>query len=226
MHAIRTLWASLRSSKGYTLDQTILIIAIIAILVTLIILTVGWNLINKASGTRLASQLGNVEDAMGNFYGDLKQWPVATTSNPVNDAVTLAGLNASSSGNTKNYIAGLATTATGVTHNLNTSTAANRRVTIGQVTGGTNSWVSASSSNIYEVVTFQSVYGSDFLEADRAIDSGDGGDKGRVRAIANAGATAPTATTGCYQTSALPTFIAAPTASTLYDVCYLANNVQ
>ena len=214
-----TIAQTLRANRGYTLDQTILIIAIIAILVTLIILTVGWNLINRASGTRLASQLGNVQDALGNYYGDLRQWPKGTTSNPTKDAAALAGYGDANS-STKNYIAGLNASASGVTHNPNSQS--NRRVLVSQVTGSSTAWTGPAGT-VYEVVEFQNVAGSDFTAADNSIDSGDGGAAGSVRAIA-AGGSAPTATTGCFATA--PTFISATTANTYYDICYRANNVQ
>lgn len=215
MNALRTLWKSLRSTKGYTLDQTILIIAIIAILVTLIILTVGWNLINKASGTRLAQQLGNVEDAVGNYYGDNRAWPKSNTAtSPMDDALSLAGINDANS-STKNYIGGLGNATSYIYHNLSNIAQANRRVALYQVA---NPW--GVTGGTYMIVQFQGVNYSDFLEADKAIDSSDGGNAGRVRAIAVTTA-APTATTGCFSTSAL-----SAVSTTTVDVCYKANNVS
>jgi type II secretory pathway pseudopilin PulG len=216
---LKQMLKMVRSSKGYTLDQTILIIAIIAILVTLIILTVGWSLINRASGTRLASQLGNVQDALGNYYGDVKQWPQGTVSSPTLDAAALAGFNDKNS-STKNYIAGLTTSAAGVTHNLNSQS--NRNVLLSQVAGSATAWTGPAGTT-YEVVEFQNVAGSDFTNADNAIDSGDGGSAGSVRAIAAAGS-APAAGAGCF--AATPTFVSSTAANTYYDICYRANNVQ
>jgi type II secretory pathway pseudopilin PulG len=216
---LKQMLKMVRSSKGYTLDQTILIIAIIAILVTLIILTVGWSLINRASGTRLASQIGNVQDALGNYYGDVKQWPKSTTDDPAHTAAALAGFN-DSNGSTKNYIAGLTTAASGVSHNLNSQTY--RAVSIYQVPGSATAWTGPAGTT-YEVVEFQNVAGSDFTNADNAIDSGDGGQAGSLRIIAATG-TAPATTGGCF--AAAPTFISPTVANTYYDVCYRANNVQ
>jgi Tfp pilus assembly protein PilE len=75
MRYLNNLSQRLRRADGYTIDQTILIVAIIAILVTIIILTVGWNIINKASGTKLAAQFKQIEDANGQFYAQHRTWP-------------------------------------------------------------------------------------------------------------------------------------------------------
>ena len=61
-------------TAGYTLDQTILIVAIIAILITLIVATIGWALLNRAGGTKLAAQLKQIEDANGLFFSSYNQW--------------------------------------------------------------------------------------------------------------------------------------------------------
>lgn len=77
-----------RKALGYTIDQTILVVAVIAILITLIIASVGWDLITRAGGTKLASYLKQVEDAHGNFYGIHSMWvDVALDS----DGTTVSG---------------------------------------------------------------------------------------------------------------------------------------
>jgi type II secretory pathway pseudopilin PulG len=63
------------SRQGYTIDQTILIVAIIAILITLVIVTIGWTLLNRTSGTKLASQLGQINDAVAQFYDTNRTFP-------------------------------------------------------------------------------------------------------------------------------------------------------
>lgn len=78
---LKKLWAS---RQGYTIDQTILIVAIIAILITLIIVTIGWTLLNRTSGTKLASQLGQVDDAIAQYYDANKTFP--TTANQLQGA--------------------------------------------------------------------------------------------------------------------------------------------
>jgi hypothetical protein len=60
---------------GYTIDQTILIVAVIAILVTMIIGSVGWDLLSRAGGTKLSSHLRQFETANGQFYAKHSLWP-------------------------------------------------------------------------------------------------------------------------------------------------------
>ncbi len=62
-------------NAGYTIDQTILIIAIIAILITIIIATVGWDLLQRAGGAKVASHLRQIEGAIGEFYSRHQLWP-------------------------------------------------------------------------------------------------------------------------------------------------------
>ncbi len=215
----RILKKNLLAQPGYTLDQTILIIAIIAILITLIILTVGWSFINRASGTRLANQLGDMKDAVSGYFGQHKQWPAGIVSNPTNDAAALAGYN-DKNGNTKNYLVGLLSSASGVTHNLNLMP--NRNVLLSQVNGSASNWPGPTGS-VYEVVEFQNISGSDFTAADAVIDTGDGGAQGKIRVIAAAGS-APAAGGGCFASS--PSFVSSTTDNSYYDVCYASNNAQ
>jgi hypothetical protein len=77
-----------RKTLGYTIDQTILVVAIIAILITLIIASVGWDLITRAGGTKLASNLKQVEDAHGSFYGIHGMW--VDTALATDDALWVA----------------------------------------------------------------------------------------------------------------------------------------
>lgn len=66
-----------KRNAGYTLDQTILIVAIIAILITLIVATIGWELLNRAGGTKLAAQFKQIEDSNGLFFANHGVWPHA-----------------------------------------------------------------------------------------------------------------------------------------------------
>ena len=63
-----------RGIAGYTIDQTILIVAIIAILITLIIASVGWDLLNRTGGTKAASHMRQMEEAAGAFYARNGMW--------------------------------------------------------------------------------------------------------------------------------------------------------
>ncbi len=60
---------------GYTIDQTILIVSVIAVLVTMIIGSVGWDLLTRAGATKLVSHLRQIEQANGQFYAAHGVWP-------------------------------------------------------------------------------------------------------------------------------------------------------
>ncbi len=70
-----SLKSNMKKAAGYTIDQTILIVAVIAVLITLIIASVGWDLLNRTSGTKLASYLKQIEEANGAFYARQGVWP-------------------------------------------------------------------------------------------------------------------------------------------------------
>lgn len=69
---LKRLWAS---RQGYTIDQTILIVAIIAILITLIITTIGWTLLTRTTGNKLASYMTQMDTAINSFYNDNRRFP-------------------------------------------------------------------------------------------------------------------------------------------------------
>lgn len=91
-----TIKQYMNKAAGYTIDQTILIVAVIAILITLIIASVGWDLLNRTSGTKLASYLKQIEEANGGFYARQGVWPhvavadVGTSTPQTNIAVLAA----------------------------------------------------------------------------------------------------------------------------------------
>lgn len=70
---------TLRRQAGYTIDQTILIVAVIAILVTMIIGSVGWDLLTRAGGTKMQSHLVQFENAAGSFFSQYGLWPQDVT---------------------------------------------------------------------------------------------------------------------------------------------------
>ena len=70
-----TFTQTIRRQAGYTIDQTILIVAVIAILVTMIIGSVGWDLLTRAGGTKLQSHLVQFENAAGSFFAQYGLWP-------------------------------------------------------------------------------------------------------------------------------------------------------
>lgn len=68
----------IRSNRlaGFTLDQTILVVAVIAVLATIIISSVAWNVLNRANATKLNAHLTQINDAIGQFYQDNDYtWP-------------------------------------------------------------------------------------------------------------------------------------------------------
>lgn len=83
-----TLQQKYRAQLGYTIDQTILIVAVIAILITMIIGSVGWDLLSRAGGTKLVSHLKQFEQANGTFFSTHTVWPHEALSggaNPTNN---------------------------------------------------------------------------------------------------------------------------------------------
>jgi hypothetical protein len=222
----------LRSTAGYTIDQTILIVAIIAILVTLIIITVGWNLINKASGTKLASQFRQIEDANGQFYASFRTWPhqayTAPATNGTNNILALAAdpaittwraqvsgspefLGPNGTGTGKNFIPGFRMNAAigGISHGFGS--------------GGLIQQTPLTSpyglQGNYLVVRFANVPFSEVQQAERAIDGDTNANYGTGRVVATA--------SGANCLTAAPAGVAVNTAaSILVNACYAANLIQ
>jgi type II secretory pathway pseudopilin PulG len=55
---------------GFTLDQTILVVAVIAILATIIISSVAWEVLTKANSTKLTAHLNQIGESVGQYYQD------------------------------------------------------------------------------------------------------------------------------------------------------------
>ncbi len=221
------LFQRMLSNKGYTIDQTILIVAIIAILITLIIVTVGWQLINRTSGTKAGAQLKQVEDANGQFFSAHRVWPSASqpssvTPTPtqnmaalVNNDVAASAWNASvRQGELRNLLPGFKITGTGlgtvIYHNFGSSANA---IVSQQV-----NTVSSLGSDRRLVVQFRDVPLSDAEEADEAVDGAKDATQGRVFY----------GTSACMNSTyggAATVPSAQPTDSTVY-LCYGANTVQ
>lgn len=90
---LRKKYDQLRNQRGYTIDQTILIVAVIAILITMIIVSVGWDILTRAGGTKLASHLKQIEQANGQFFAANAAWPHEAVRNatPANNILALLG---------------------------------------------------------------------------------------------------------------------------------------
>lgn len=213
----------LANRQGYTIDQTILIVAIIAILITLIIVTIGWQLINRTSGTKLGSQFRQVEDANGQFYSAQRMWPhqAISTVTAANNALALA--NSLPTGVTwggavrqtelRNLLPGFAVASGNVTHNYGNGGA------ITMMPGTITNW-GVTGANQYMIVQFANMPITEAQEADRAVDSTANAATGRV-------VYQPTST-DCLPGSsgaAAPTPAAVGT-NTVVNVCYAANTVQ
>lgn len=216
-----------KSSQGYTIDQTILIVAIIAILVTLIIITVGWNLINKTSGTKLASQLRQIEDANGQFYSTYRTWADQSYTGTTNATRNLLALTAdstiaynatvsNSSAGTRNFLPGFSKNATpAVVHNFGSGTTG--VMTMARVVKPFD-----TLPGTYLVIQMNNVPFSEVLEAEHAIDGESNTNTSSGRVVAVTGGTG-----NCLVGSAVTGLDPNTTSgSTLANVCYAANLVQ
>lgn len=208
------------NTAGYTIDQTILIVAIIAILVTLIIISVGWQLINRTSGTKLASQFKQVEDANGQFYASFRVWPDESYSSTASDAANIMALTGSGvtyratvpAAQQRNMIPGFRINGANVQHNF----ASGGNITMHRVTSP------FGLQGSYLVVEFSQVPFSEVQEAERAVDTGSNGTadyaSGRIVAL----------TTGdCVTGTVTGAAVAGTTPEgNLVNVCYAANLTQ
>lgn len=164
---------NIKRNLGYTIDQTILIVAIIAILITLIIATVGWDLINRAGGTKLAAQMRQVEDAAGQFYAQHQVWPYqASTAGNRWDIQPLVLANAGAgytlnanvdSTEVKNLISGFDYDGTNVNHGFGAGGIINMVVNQAPNSAGIG-------ANQYFIVQMNGVPINEVEEADEAID--------------------------------------------------------
>ncbi|KAA3448607.1 hypothetical protein C7I87_20860 [Mesorhizobium sp. SARCC-RB16n] len=225
--AFNRLLSRMSSNKGYTIDQTILIVAIIAILITLVIITVGWQLINRSSGTKAGAQFKQVEDANGQFYSGQHMWPsvaLTTAGTPTSNMAVLVANSipaASWASNVdktdlRNILPGFRTSGTGtatvVYHGFGGGSS-----TTGVITEQVNTMATVGADQRM-VVQFVDVPLSDAKEADKALDGAIDATKGRIVYGTSAclNGTIGGATT-------IPT--TQPTAS-LVTVCYAANTAQ
>lgn len=219
-----------RGSAGYTIDQTILIVAIIAILITLIIITVGWQLINRTGGTKLAGQMKQVEDANGQFYAAISAWPMDAYSAPAATALlnVLALANSSAvttwtgaaaiAASRKNYISAFKENGTtSVYYDFGMGTAGTiqqQKATVASFNGG--------AIGEFIIIQFSSVPFSQAKEAELTIDGKLGTPNyGAGRFVATSGSTI-----NCIS-GAAATYAAAATADgTVVNVCYAGNAVR
>ena len=206
-----------QSIAGYTIDQTILIVAIIAILITIIIATVGWDLINRAGGSKFAAQMRQMEDSTGQFFAQHRVFPVdaSTGTLVVREGNVMRVLAGDAAGGGLTYAANIDTTAM-----RNTIAGVARAGNVFSHTFGGGGTITAHAAaapaatllgtNTYLVFQFDDVPLAEALEADETIDGNVSNTVGRV----------------VYRnTGACDVGGAAATNSTV-NVCYFANLMQ
>lgn len=211
----------LTANSGYTIDQTILIVAIIAILITLIIITIGWQLIGRSNGTKLGAQLRQIEDANGTFYSEHKMWAnqALTNSNPTNNVRVLlnqtSGLTFQTSIDTdkiSNLLPGIKMSGGNPIHNIGSGGAGS---TITQQVNVPSAW--GLGGGQFMVVQFAAVPYTEATQADEAIDGTSGFNSGRL---------VYSSSTCLNATSAGVSPAAVAATSGVVFVCYAANSIQ
>lgn len=166
---------------GYTIDQTILIVSVIAVLVTMIIGSVGWDLLTRAGATKLVSHLRQIEQANGQFYAAHGVWPQEGTANlnVICALVEKASLSAAATGDFRNLLPAYTSSCT----NSGTGTV-NHTSSTGQITMAAQ-YVDSMDDN-YLVVQLTNIAAPEAREADKVIDGdataeADRPESGRIR---------------------------------------------
>jgi type II secretory pathway pseudopilin PulG len=187
----------LMNRRGYTIDQTILIVAIIAILITLVIVTLGWTLLSRTSGSKLGSFTDQLTQAINVYYGSHGQLPAA-----------LSDLN------TDNLIK-FRNDGTTFYHDIGGATGT---VALGTQTGinETTFKIGTATSASYLVVTFTDVPVSEANEALKSV-NGDVTKAGHMVALSSA-------TGSCTQATMSGKVATASTAKGI--VCFIAQRVS
>ncbi|MFZ2619709.1 MAG: hypothetical protein WAX89_02450 [Alphaproteobacteria bacterium] len=219
---------------GYTLDQTILVVAIIAILVTIIIATVGWELITRAGGSKFASQLKQVEDATGAFFAEHGRWPTQADSAVITafsffpiQAITAQTValtdpdfianvcnGASCTGIVTNRMPGIRYVGNTPVHGFGSGNTALDTVRMHQ---GTPPAASLLGTFTYILVNVRHVSRGEVLEADEKLDSALDAAIGRVLYRTHTAAEQDVCTLGGSTPSANAQYL---------DVCYIANLIE
>lgn len=212
-----------RSTAGYTIDQTILIVAVIAILITLVIASVGWDLLNRTGGTKLASHMRQLEDSNGTFYARMRQWPddaLAANASAINNVAILSTTNNGAAlvpaGGTidnkhNNLIPGFERDGTTMQHGFGAGgDILQQRVNLGAIALSTS-----FTKGSYMIIEFDDVPVSEAQEADEAVDGEADPDTGRLIIVDQ---------TAGYTCGAA--YDAADAADAKVDVCYIANLIN
>jgi Tfp pilus assembly protein PilE len=160
--------------SGFTLDQTILVVAVIAILATIIISSVAWNVLNRANATKMNAHLTQITNAIGNFYQDNDYvWP----DNAEDLAPYLAGYNV--------ITGGRLTTPFGTSGAQSEFALANGNTGGTRLIAGGSCTKSSSVPDCYITLTMTNVQVQELLQANESIDGPNEGTqantKGRLR---------------------------------------------
>lgn len=173
-----TMTQTLRRQAGYTIDQTILIVAVIAILVTMIVGSVGWDLLTRAGSTKLQSHLVQFENAAGSFFSQYNMWPQQASSTPADTTVNFRTLidetalqpAMQGAGNFRNYLPAYTVDGGVVNHPFGSGNG-----TVGLTTD-------VDGGQTYIVFEMTLVPSEEFNRADEGIDGRQDWQAGRLRA--------------------------------------------
>lgn len=210
-----------KSNAGYTIDQTILIVAVIAILITLIIASVGMSLLSRTAGTKLASHMEQVEKANTTFYATHGVWPnsaVASASSTINTASALATADAvvaAYKDKHQNLLPGFRLDGVNLYHKIGSG----GRVLQQEVDLGSVALSDSFTKGRYYVIEFESVPMSEAKEANSTID-GDDPTEASGRLVVHSAAA------GAFGCGAASTPPAANSTANTVDVCYIANMIN
>ena len=182
---------NLKRIAGYTIDQTILIVAVIAVLITLIISSVGWDLLNRASGTKLASYFKQIEDANGQFYAKMGVWVhdamdqtgVAARRNAEGYILALKDRNATftNSGQSIRFYSKFEDYLPGFTTNSGSTEVQHTFGNGGKITQDESTTGQCPGYSTFLRITMAGVPEEQIFEADDNIDNGDDRSNGRLR---------------------------------------------
>lgn len=159
-----------RRIAGFTLDQTILVVAVIAILATIIISSVAWNVLNRANATRLNAHLTQITNEIGTFYQDNDfVWP----DHAEDLAPYLAGYNIS----TGNKL----TTPFGTKSAASELTVKNGNTSGTLLSTGGSCTKSSGAPDCYITLTISNVQVQELEKANEAIDGPNEGTQNRTK---------------------------------------------
>lgn len=165
---------------GYTIDQTILIVSVIAVLVTMIIGSVGWDLLTRAGATKLVSHLRQIEQANGQFYAAHGIWPHDALKSSAQNNALCALVDPDAVDTSVTNGAQVRNLLPAYTHDCDTGSVTH---STGNAAAEMRSQDIPTMNDNYLVVELQQVAMPEIIEADKVIDGDPAGspDSGRIR---------------------------------------------